>query len=222
MLALLPQDIICHVASFVNVCDGWDLCNISNEFIEYNGTKKFYPLYYLYATCKSFEWLLTKEFIHVYIEGEYRAHIATKNIQGKRNGMSYNFNDRIYGYAYYECGQCVYQNTCNYDYRYINGKKEINLCRGIDGKVCKEYTTCKRYGYCKYCDNIMTEYSSYAKYKCRIPTICQYCPILTKVTEYVMQHDALVNNLLNTYDKYTAEDSIWMRDKTNFNIFPIL
>lgn len=195
MLPLLPH-IIYHMSTFIRVEYVWDDSDDSadcdtSDLLVYNGEGAYYPLHYLYATCKSFKWLLEKEFIHLDM-GELHAHIVTKNINGQRGGMFYNFNRKIYGYAYYKHGKYTYQNTQSCDYHYFY--------RHINGKRIK--CDCER-PYNNPCTN------------------CEYCPLLDKITDYVIQKDVLIKDILDNYGKHNV-DKVYMRDITNFNIQSIL
>jgi hypothetical protein len=193
MLALIPQDIIYHISTFIGIDYIWDDSDDStdcdtNDLLVYNGEGAYYPLHYLYATCKAFQWLLNKEFIHI-DTGEYYSHIVTKNINGQWNGMFYNFNKKIYGYAYYHHNKYTYKNTwstdCHYFYRHIDDKDVQSDCSRAYGIPC---------------------------------IYCEYCPLLDKVTDYVKEKDVLISDILNNYQS----NKVFMRDISNFNIQSIL
>lgn len=187
MLALLPQDIICHMSTFMEVdyiCDDGDEDYNTSTLFAYQGEGQYYPLFCLYATCKSFGWLLEKEFIHV-DTGDFYSNIVTKNIKGKCNGMFYQYNENIYGFALYKQDDVICQNTWGNDF--------AHYYRFVDGKEIIADDCYRPFSYRKKCTN------------------CEHCDLLDKVTEYVKAKDPLIKEILSGNHDYD-NGNIFMRD----------
>lgn len=80
----------------------------------------YYSMRDLYATCKSFRWMLALECICVE-KTDYYHYLITRNINGQSHGMFYNINKYIIEYALFEYGIQTYTNTrCQYQIKNYN------------------------------------------------------------------------------------------------------
>lgn len=96
------------------------LIETATDFCEY------YPLWNLYATCKSFSWLSELEYICIE-NGEFYANISTRNINGLYHGLTINGSSctGLLGYTFYDNGKIIKENSMYTDsayfYRCVNG-----------------------------------------------------------------------------------------------------
>lgn len=80
----------------------------------------YYSIRDLYATCKSFQWMLTLECVCVEKGKDYH-YIVTRNINGNAHGMFYDINKFVVEYALFEDGIQTYISTrCKHNLSYYN------------------------------------------------------------------------------------------------------
>jgi hypothetical protein len=155
----LPHELILHIASYsgkdyvyedfiedleednqININDLENLKQLQKE----HGDGEYYPIRYLYATCKSFQWMSKLEYICIE-NGEFHSDITFRTINGLCHGMSYDVCTKtsLSGYTLYEHGKTIYENSMytdtHYHYRKINGivYKDQDDCDRWHDKTCK-------------------------------------------------------------------------------------
>lgn len=141
-------------------------------------------IWYLYATCKSFNWLDQYEYIYS-DTNEFEAYINTCNIRGQLHGMRYNYGNFLYGYSNYNQGDEMYGNMLyngpHHRSRYIDDKKYMNWHK---------------------CDSSPDRYRT----KC----IHEHCLTLNKVNDYVTKNDPLIREIMKS-DESEIWEKIFIR-----------
>lgn len=108
-LNILLPELIIHISNFVTM-EYLDFNNdthfdiINNSLALKDMGHCYYDVRNLYATCKSFQWMLTKLECICVEKNIYYHHITTRNINGKANGMFFNINHYIVEYALFKNG----------------------------------------------------------------------------------------------------------------------
>lgn len=136
-MLLLPREVILCVSQFVTIdC-------INNELFLERSKKYNYSMRNLYATCKAFKWMLQMECVCLEC-GEYRWNITTTDINGKLQGMYYDFCTKgINGYIYYVGGKMKHENVKSIypfgnEYRYKDGWQFKERCNRWRDKSCRD------------------------------------------------------------------------------------
>lgn len=175
-LITLDRDIICEMSKYFGIyygkCQNTEDDNSDSDDFEY---EKRYDMWNLYASCKSFEWLKTIEFICM--EDGVPIEIITRNINGKIQGMCYQCGNKgnLIGYYGYNDGITIKNHTlwytdCHYHHRTINGKEYFEKC-------------------------------SRQWKKCEIPN-CQTCRQLDELQNEIFKNDEIMANIIKNFRDY--------------------
>lgn len=187
-IIMLPPDIIFVISKYLKKEQ-----KIYNGYL-WNSIHVSYPIWNLYATCKSFDWLNKFEYLCVEASKLNEYKIISRDISGKSNKFTYQIlNNCLIGYY----GSGSPKTGYNYSKWHFDG---INLCRLTPGSTYIDYEF--NGSYFLWDSNRKTKCIRFHKGSCG-KIDCPLCTQLDAIQQTIFENDYDVANICKNIHDYS-------------------